>query len=255
VSKNTVVKLLRDAGEAFSAYMDAELRNLSCKRLQLDELWSFVYAKQKNVAKAKAAPEQAGDMWTWVAIDADTKLVPSFYVGNRNAGAAQLFVSDLAERLAGRVQLTTDGHKPYLEAVESAFGADVDYAMLVKLYGDAPEGQKRYSPAVCTGAKKAAVTGRPDKDHISTSYAERQNLSMRMGMRRLTRLTNAFFKNAENHAHAMAIYFMHYNFVRIHQTLRVTPAMAAGVTSRLWELSDLVTVLEAWENDQEAESN
>jgi IS1 family transposase len=255
VSKNTVAKLLREAGEAFSAYQDRELRHLRCKRLQLDELWSFVYAKAKNVPTAKAAPEAAGDIWTWVAIDANTKLVASYYVGNRDTEAARYFVEDLAGRLAGRAQLTSDGHKPYLEAVEGAFGDDVDYAMLMKLSGEAPEGQKRYSPAICTGAKKAAITGTPDKAHISTSYAERQNLPMRMGTRRLTRLTNAFSKKAENHAHAMSIYFMHYNFVRIHQTLRVTPAMAAGVTDRLWELSGLVAVLEAWENNQEAESN
>ena len=255
VSKNTVAKLLRDAGEAFSAYQDEHLRNLRCKRLQLDEIWAFVYAKQKNVPTAKAAPEQAGDIWTWVAIDADTKLVASYYVGNRDAYAASIFVSDLAGRLAGRAQITSDGLRLYVEAVEQAFGADVDFAQLVKLYGDAPEGQKRYSPAECVGCKRAAVSGSPDPAHVSTSYAERQNLSMRMGKRRMTRLTNAFSKKAENHAHAMAIYFMHYNFVRIHQTLRVTPAMAAGVTDRLWELSDLVAVLEKWEQNQEGDSN
>lgn len=243
-AKATVEKLFRDAGEAFSAYMDRELRNLRCRRLQLDEIWSFVYAKQKNVPAAKAAPEGAGDIWTWVAIDAETKLVPSFLVGSRDGEAAREFVADLAGRLAGRVQLTTDGHKPYLEAVEEAFGDDIDYAMLVKIYGDAPEGQKRYSPAECTGCRRRTVTGKPDRDHISTSYAERQNLSMRMGNRRMTRLTNAFSKKAESHAHGMAIYFMHYNFVRIHQTLRVTPAMAAGVTDKLWELGDLVAVID-----------
>src|SRR3954453_9799979 len=230
VSKNTVVKLLRDAGEAFSAYMDREIRGLSCKRLQLDEIWSFVYAKQKNVPTAKAAPEGAGDIWTWVAIDADTKLVPSYLVGDRNGETAKAFVADLASRLAGRAQITTDGLKLYVDAVEEAFGADVDYAMLVKHYGDAPEGQKRYSPAECVGCTRALVTGKPDLAPVATSYAERQNLSMRMGNRRMTRLTNAFSKKAENHAHGMSIYFMHYNFVRIHQTLRVTPAMAAGVT-------------------------
>jgi transposase-like protein len=255
VSKNTVVKLLRDAGEAFSAYMDRELRNLRCKRLQLDEIWSFVYAKQKNVPTAKAAPVGAGDIWTWVAIDAETKLIPSYLVGDRNGEAAKAFVADLASRLAGRVQLTTDGLKLYVDAVEDAFGADVDYAMLVKHYGEAPEAEKRYSPAVCTGCTRALVTGKPDLAHVSTSYAERQNLSMRMGNRRMTRLTNAFSKKAENHAHGMSIYFMHYNFVRIHQTLRVTPAMAAGVTSKLWELSDLAAVLESWEDIQEHSSN
>jgi IS1 family transposase len=254
-SKNTVVKLLRDAGEAFSAYQDRELRNLRCKRLQLDEIWAFVYAKQKNVPTAKAAPEQAGDIWTWVAIDADTKLVASYCIGNRDAATANAFVSDLAGRLAGRAQITSDGLRLYVDAMERAFGAGVDYAMLMKLYGDAPEGQKRYSPAECVDCKRAAVMGSPDPAHVSASYAERQNLSMRMGTRRLTRLTNAFSKKAENHAHAMAIYFMHYIFVRIHQTLQVTPAMAAGVTGRLWELSDLVAVLEEWEGNQAAGSN
>jgi IS1 family transposase len=249
VSKNTVVKLLRDAGEAFSTYMDRELRNLRCKRLQLDEIWSFVYAKQKNVPTAKAAPEGAGDIWTWVAIDAETKLVPSYLVGDRDSATAKAFVADLADRLAGRVQITTDGLKLYVDAVEEAFGADVDYAMLVKLYGSSGEGtagtaERKYSPGECVGCTRALVTGKPDPEHVSTSYAERQNLSMRMGNRRMTRLTNAFSKKAEAHAYGMAIYFMHYNFVRIHQTLRVTPAMAAGVTDRLWELSDLVAVID-----------
>src|SRR3954470_11481944 len=224
--------------------MDREMRNLRCKRLQLDEIWSFVYAKQKNVPTAKAAPEGAGDIWTWVAIDAETKLVPSYLVGSRDGEAAKAFVVDQAFRLAGRVQITTDGLNLYVDAVEEAFGADVDYAMLVKHYGEAPEAEKRYSPAVCTGCTRALVTGKPDLALVSTSFAERQNLSMRMGNRRMTRLTNAFSKKAEAHAHGMSIYFMHYNFVRIHQTLRVTPAMAAGVTDRLWDLSDLVNVIQ-----------
>lgn len=253
-SKNTIVKLLADAGAAFSAYQDRTLRNLTCRRLQVDEIWSFIYAKQKNVPNAKAPPPGAGDIWTWTAIDADTKLVPSWYFGARDAEAAGRFVGDLASRLAGRVQLTSDGHKAYLQAVEDAFGADIDYAMLVKLYGDAPESAKgRYSPAQCIGAVRQTVAGKPDPKHVSTSYAERQNLSMRMGMRRFTRLTNAFSKKVENHAHAMSIYFMHYNFVRIHQTLRVTPAMAAGVTSTLWDLPDMVRVLEEWETRRDAE--
>jgi IS1 family transposase len=243
-ARNTVTKLLVDAGRVCSEYQDRVLRNLPCKRLQLDEIWAFCYAKQKNVPTAKAAPEGAGDIWTWTAICADTKLAPSWLVGNRDGEAAKAFVADLAGRLRGRVQITTDGHKPYLEAVEDAFGADVDYAMLVKLYGDAPEPQKRYSPAECIGCRSQVVTGRPDPDHISTSYAERQNLTMRMHMRRFTRLTNAFSKDAENHAHSVALNFMYYNFVRIHQTLRVTPAMAAGVTDRLWELSDIVTMMD-----------
>lgn len=249
-SKNTIVKLLADAGEAFSDYQDRAMRNLTCKRLQVDEIWSFVYAKQKNVATAKAAPEVAGDIWTWTAIDADTKLIPSWYVGARDSDAAQHFIGDLALRLASRVQLTSDGHKPYLEAVEQSFGAEIDYAMLIKIYGDAP-GQGRYSPGECVGAVQRRVEGRPDPAHISTSYAERQNLSMRMGMRRFTRLTNGFSKKAENHAHALAIYFMHYNFVRIHQTLRCTPAMAAGVSKTLWDITDMMKVLEEWEAAQE----
>ena len=248
-SKNTIVKLLEDAGEAFSEYQDRTMRNLTCKRIQVDEIWAFVYAKAKNVAGAKAAPEGAGDAWTWMAIDADTKLIPSFYVGSRDADAAHHFVGDLALRLANRVQLTSDGHKPYLEAVEQAFGADIDYAMLVKHYGDAP-GAGRYSPGVCTGATQKRVEGRPDKKHLSTSYAERANLTLRMGSRRFTRLTNAFSKKHENYAHSVAIHTMHHNFVRIHQTLKCSPAMAAGVSATLWELADMVKVLEAWETAQ-----
>ena len=248
-SKNTVVKLLEDAGEAFSEYQDRTLRGLTCKRVQVDEIWAFVYAKAKNVETAKAAPEGAGDCWTWMAIDADTKLIPSYYVGARDAYAAQAFIGDLASRLMNKVQLTSDGHKPYLEAVEQSFGADIDYAMLVKIYGDAP-GQGRYSPGVCTGAIKTRVEGRPDPAHVSTSYAERANLTLRMGSRRFTRLTNAFSKKIENHAHSVAIHTMHYNFVRIHQTLRCSPAMAAGVSRTLWELADMVQVLETWEEQQ-----
>ena len=251
ISRTTLQKLLEDAGQAFSEYQDRMLVNLPCKRVQVDEAWSFCYAKQKNVATAKKAPEGAGDIWTWVGLDADTKLAASFYVGSRDSEAAEIFINDLAKRLAGRIQLTSDGLKCYLEAVEGAFGADVDYAMLVKVYGEAPEGQRRYSPAVCTVAHKHRIEGNPDPKHVSTSYSERQNLSMRMGNRRMTRLTNAFSKKAENHAHMMAIYFMHYNFVRLHQTLRTTPAMAAGVTKRLWEIGDLVDVLEAWEKYQQ----
>ena len=247
ISRTTLIKLLEDAGQAFSEYQDRALVNLPCKRIQVDEAWAFCYAKQKNVPTAKAAPEGAGDIWTWVGLDADTKLVASWYVGARDSEAAATFIDDLAPRLASRVQLTSDGHKPYLEAIEGAFGADIDYAMLVKVYGAAPEGQRRYSPAICTGAHKHRVEGNPDPKHVSTSFVERQNLNIRMGNRRMTRLTNAFSKKAKNHEHMMAIYFMHYNFVRIHQTLRVTPAMAAGVTPKLWEMSDLVKVLEDWE--------
>jgi IS1 family transposase len=247
ISRTTLIKLLEDAGHAFSHYQDKALVNLSCRRVQLDECWGFSYCKQKNVPTAKAAPEGAGDIWTWVGLDADSKLVVSWYVGARDSAAAMTFIDDLAPRLTSRVQITSDGHRPYLEAIEGAFGGDVDYAMLVKVYGEAPEGQRRYSPAICTGAHKRRVEGNPNPKHISTSFVERQNLNIRMGNRRMTRLTNAFSKKAENHAHMMAIYFMHYNFVRIHQTLKVTPAMAAGVTPKLWEMSDMVKVLEDWE--------
>jgi IS1 family transposase len=250
-SKNTIVKLLEDAGEAFSDYQDRTLRNLTCKRLQVDEIWAFVYAKAKNVPTAKAAPPDAGDVWTWMAIDADTKLIPSFYVGKRDSDAAHTFIADLAGRLANRVQLTSDGHKPYLEAVESAFGADIDYAMLVKIYGETAHAPGRYSPAECKGAVKTRVEGHPDPAHVSTSYVERINLTTRMGNRGFTRLTNAFSKKAENHAHSVAIHTMHYNFARLHHTLRCSPAMAAGVSKTLWELSDMVKVLEEWEATQD----
>jgi IS1 family transposase len=250
VSKNTVVKLLEDAGEAFAAYQDKALRNLPCKRLQLDEIWAFNYCKQRNVMLAKAAPGDAGDLWTWVAIDAETKLIPSWRVGDRDGETAIEFVCDLAGRLANRVQVTSDGLRAYLEAVEAGFGADVDYAQLVKLYGEVPSPKGRYSPAQIQGAKSFCCTGKPDPKHISTSYVERQNLTMRMSMRRFTRLTNGFSKKAENHAHSVAIHFMHYNFVRIHQSLRITPAMAAGVTSKLWSLTDMVRVLEDWEAER-----
>lgn len=251
-SINTVTKLLTDAGQACAAYQDGAFRDLKTRRVQCDEIWAFCYAKQKNVATAKAAPAEAGDIWTWTAIDADSKLIISWVVGARDAGYAAALMQDVAPRLANRVQLTTDGHKPYLEAVEGAFGADIDYAQLVKLYGDAPGPAGRYSPADCTGIKKNRIEGSPDPAHVSTSYVERQNLTMRMQMRRFTRLTNAFTKKAENHAHAVALHFMIYNFVRIHQTLRCSPAMAAGVTGKLWELADVADVLEEWEAAQAA---
>ena len=247
-SKNTIVKLLRDAGRACAEYQHNAIRNLTCKRLQLDEIWSFVYAKQKNVPDHKRG--EAGDIWTWTAIDADTKLIASWMLGDRSGATARDFVADLASRLTNRVQITTDGHKAYLDAVDQAFGIDVDYAMLEKIYASPVEGQKRYSPPVCVGAKQQAVTGNPDKAHISTSFAERMNLNIRMGLRRFTRLTNAFSKKAENHFYALAIYFMHYNFVRIHQTTRVTPAMAAGVSNKLWEIADVVKMVDAWEAKQ-----
>jgi IS1 family transposase len=246
-SKKAVSRLMVDAGQAAAWYQDRVFRNLTCKRVQVDEIWAFVYAKQKNVPLAKKAPPQAGDVWTWTAIDADTKLIPSWYVGGRGSDAAMIFMEDLASRLANRVQLTSDGHKAYLEAVEGAFGSDIDYAMLVKLYGPSGEGEKRYSPAECIGAVKHRIEGSPDPKYVSTSYAERSNLSQRMHNRRFTRLTNAFSKKVENHAHSVALFAMYYNFVRIHKTLRIAPAMAAGVTSRLWEIGDIVDVLEAWE--------
>ncbi len=247
-SKKAVSKLMVDAGQAAAWYQDRVFRNLTCKRVQVDEIWAFVYAKQKNVPLAKKAPPQAGDVWTWTAIDADTKLIPSWFVGGRDSDAAMIFMEDLASRLANRVQLTSDGHKAYLEAVEGAFGSDIDYAMLVKLYGPSGEGEKRYSPAECIGAVKHRIEGNPDPKYVSTSYADRSNLSVRMHTRRFTRLTNAFSKKIENHTHSVALFAMYYNFVRIHKTLRTTPAMAAGVTSRLWEIGDIVDVLEAWES-------
>jgi IS1 family transposase len=249
-SKNTVIKLLRDAGLACSAFQDKTLRNLSSKRLQLDEIWSFVYAKQKNVPEHMKGNPGVGDVWTWTAIDADTKLIPSWYIGARDGDAARAFVDDLAGRLSGRVQVTTDGHRAYLDAIEGAFGKGVDYAMLVKVYGQGPEGQHRYSPPECIGCHPYKVTGKPDPDHVSTSFAERQNLSMRMGIRRFTRLTNAFSKKVENHAHAVSIYFMHYNFVRVHQTLRVTPAMEAGLADHVWTLEEVAGLVEAVEEQQ-----
>jgi IS1 family transposase len=246
VAYNTVAKLFVDAGRACAAYQDQALRNLPSKRLQLDEIWSFIYAKQKNVAKAKAPPKNAGDVWTWVAIDADTKLVASWRIGDRSGETALAFVDDLASRLANRVQITTDGHRAYLEAIEGAFGGDVDYAVLHKVYGAVPESAKgRYSPAECIGCEKHRVEGDPDIKHVSTSYVERQNLTMRMSMRRFTRLTNAFSKKVENHALSVALHYMHYNFCRIHKTLRITPAMAAGVTDKLWSIEDIAMIVEA----------
>ena len=245
VSINTVSALLVDAGKACIAHHEETVRNVKAKRLQCDEIWAFCYAKAKNVAIAKAAPEDAGDVWTWTAIDADSKLIVSYLAGGRDAGYAHEFMQDVAGRLSTRVQLTTDGHKAYLDAVEGAFGADVDYAQLIKLYGDTPGPAGRYSPAECTGIKKTRVTGSPDKAHVSTSYVERQNLTMRMSMRRFTRLTNAFSKKAENHMHALALYFTFYNFVRMHKTLRCTPAMAAGLTGKLWSMEDVVALIDA----------
>ena len=245
VAKNTVTKLLVDAGRVCAEYQDKHLRNLPCKRIQVDEIWSFCYSKQKNVPADKQGEFGYGDVWTWTALDADTKLVPCWLVGTRDGGAAFEFIDDLRKRLANRVQLTSDGHKVYAEAVEGAFGGDIDYAMLVKMYGKErnPTNEVRYSPAVCLAARKTPMVGNPDPKHMSTSFVERQNLTMRMCMRRFTRLTNAFSKKVDNHACAIALHFMYYNFCRIHKSLRVTPAMAAGVTDRLWEIEDIVGLL------------
>jgi IS1 family transposase len=245
VSPNTVAKLLMEAGRACEAFHDKEVRNIRSKRIQCDEIWSFVHAKQKNVARAKAAPQGAGDCWTWTALDADSKLIVSFLCGGRDAGYANEFMRDVAARLSHRVQLTTDGHKAYLDAVEEAFGAGVDYAQLVKLFGNAPGPAGRYSPAECTGIKKTRIEGRPDKDHVSTSYVERQNLNFRMGMRRFTRLTNAFSKKLEPHYAMVCLYAVFHNFVRMHKTLRCTPAMAVGLTDKLWSMGDLAAMIDA----------
>lgn len=243
-SINTVTKLLVDVGLACSIFQNNELRKLPCKRIQCDEIWSFVYAKAKNAPPEMKAAGQAGDVWTWTALDADTKLMVAWMVGYRNTETAVAFMTDVAERVASRVQLTTDGYKKYLHAVEGAFQGDVDYAMLVKLYGPATgsDHERRYSQGKCCGAIKGAVCGEPDEAHISTSYVERSNLTMRMGMRRFTRLTNAFSKKVENHAHAVALHFMHYNFARIHKTLRVTPAMQAGISDHVWSLEEIAAL-------------
>ena len=244
VAFNTVLKLLPQIGHACAEYQDKTLHNLSCKRIQCDEIWSFCYAKEKHVPKDKQGKFGYGNIWTWVAVDADTKLVPSWLVAERNLTAATAFMQDVASRLKHRVQLTTDGFRPYLEAVEGAFGSEIDYSVLVKIYGNDPTPQEvRYSPAVCMAVQYARIQGKPDPKHVSTSFAERQNLTMRMSMRRFTRLTNGFSKKVENHAHAVALHYMHYNFCRIHQSLRVTPAMEAGITNHVWNLEEVAALL------------
>jgi IS1 family transposase/lambda repressor-like predicted transcriptional regulator len=246
VSINTVAKLLADAGKACATFHADNVTNVKAKRIQCDEIWSFTYAKQKNVPGAKAAPEAAGDTWTWTGIDADSKLIVSWLVGGRDAEYALEFMTDLQSRLANRVQLTTDGHGAYLRAVEETFGIDVDYAQLVKIYGAAPESAKgRYSPADCTGIRKQRIVGNPIKSEVSTSYVERQNLTMRMSMRRFTRLTNGFSKKLESHCDALALYFFHYNWCRIHKTLRVTPAMAAGISATVMDWTPIFTAIDA----------
>lgn len=241
VSINTVTKLLVDVGRACQEFHNNTVVNVKSERVQCDEIWSFCYAKQKNVSQDM--PEGSGDVWTWTAFDADSKLIVSWYVGDREAGSAYEFMNDVADRLSNRVQLTTDGHKAYLSAVENAFNNDIDYAMLVKMYGGSEgtnQQEKKYSPAECTGCKKTRISGEPNEKFVSTSYVERQNLTMRMHMRRFTRLTNAFSKKLENHGYAIALHFVYYNFCNLHKSLSVTPAMQAGLTKRFMKIEDIV---------------
>jgi len=243
VAKHTILKLLKDMGCACAAYHNQVVRNLRVHRLQCDEIWAFVYGKDKNLS-IEQVQAGAGSVWTWTALDADTKLIVSYMLGDRVASTAQSFMRDVAGRIANRIQLTTDGHRVYAEAVEDAFGAEIDYAMLVKIYGASSENpESRYSPATCIGCRTGVLAGNPDPDYISTSFVERSNLSMRMGMRRFTRLTNAFSKKLENHGHMVALYFMHYNFCRVHKTLRVTPAMEAGVADHVWDIEELIGLI------------
>jgi IS1 family transposase len=242
VSKGAILRLLARVGAACATYQANAIRNVPAKRVQIDEIWSFVGCKQKNLTPEIAAKGVAGDVWTFVAIEAQTKLVLSWLVGTRDAGCATEFLQDVASRISSRIQLTTDGHRMYLSAVEDAFGVDIDYSMLVKLYGSSSDGETRYSPAVCIGCKAETIVGSPDPKHVSTSYIERQNLTMRMNMRRFTRLTNAFSKKLDNHMHSVALFYMHYNFVRVHQTLRVTPAMEAGIAQHVWSIAEIVAL-------------
>ncbi len=245
---NTVVKLLKDVGAACLDYQNEVMQNLSCKKIQCDEIWSFVYSKTKNIPEDKQGKFGYGDVWTFTAIDADTKLVPCWKVGTRDLECAYDFIADLRDRLANRVQLSTDGHKMYLQAIEYAFGSEIDFAQLVKLYGQDLETEKRYSPAKCIGANKKIIQGNPDVSKVSTSYVERQNLTMRMNMRRFTRLTNAFSKKIECHVLALALYFMYYNFARPHKTLANpyprTPAMAAGISDHIWTVEEIVKLID-----------
>ncbi len=240
-SINTVSKLLVEVGTACDLYQNETLRGLMCKRVQCDEIWSFVGKKERSLPRHQRGRDDAGDIWTWTAMDADTKLMVSWLIGKRDTSHGIAFVKDLAGRIANRIQLSTDGHRVYLKAVEEAFGGEIDYAMIVKMYGDAGGAgpDRKYSQGECCGAVKGAVCGNPEEKHISTSFVERQNLTMRMGMRRFTRLTNAFSKKVENHACAIGLHFMHYNFGRIHKTLRVTPAMQAGITDHVWSLEEI----------------
>ncbi len=243
-AKGTVLKLLADIGEACRDYQDRNVRNLTTRRIQCDEIWAFCHSKEKNVPQEKKGQFGYGDVWTWTAIDADSKLAISWCIGGRDSYTALAFMQDVARRVANRVQLTTDGHKAYLSAVERSFGSDIDYAMLQKLYGADPEEEKRYSPAQCIGLQVDTIQGRPDPKHISTAYVERQNLTMRMSIRRFTRLTNAFSKKVQNLGHAVALHFLHYNFVRVHKTLGTTPAVAAGLTDHEWSVMEIVKLLE-----------
>jgi IS1 family transposase len=245
VSKNTIAKLLVELGAACTDYLDKALVNLNSKRIQCDEIWSFCYAKEKNVPQEMRGTFGYGDVWTWVGMDADSKLIVSWLVAGRDAGSAHGFMQDLAKRLSNRVQLTTDGHRVYLNAVENAFGSNIDYAMLVKIYGNEAAKESRYSPAECIDCKQIAITGRPEAKHISTSYVERQNLTMRMHMRRFTRLTNAHSKKIENHIASIAIHYMHYNFCRVHESIRVTPAMEAGISNHVWSIEEMIALLDA----------
>lgn len=247
VAKNTVTKLLVDLGKVCSEYQDKTLRDLKCKRVQCDEIWSFVGCKEKNVPEEKRAEFGIGDVWTWTALDPDTKLMLAWWIGRRNVESAYEFMGEVMERLANRVQLTTDGHRAYLNAVRDAFQGDIDYAMLVKLYGNDPQGQghRSYSPTACIGAKKVTITGEPNVEYVSTSFVERSNLTMRMNMRRFTRLTNAFSKKLENHSCAISLHFMYYNFSRVHQTLKTTPAVAAGIADHVWTLEEIINLLDS----------
>jgi IS1 family transposase len=255
VAKNTVTKLLVDLGTVCSEYQDRVMRDLPCARLECDEIWAFCHAKKKNVPDEKRGEFGYGDVWTWVAIDAETKLVPSYRVGTHDAEEAEAFMQDLAKRLSSRVQLTTDGHKTYLNAVRGAFKDEIDYAQLVKTYGSDPAAERRYSPRVCTGIATKKISGDPDEKLISTSYIERQNLTMRMSMRRFTRLTNAFSKKVENLAAAVSLHFAFYNFCRVHKTLGTTPAVAAGVADHVWTLAELVGLLEDAESRQQSQKS
>jgi IS1 family transposase len=244
-SINTVTKLLVDVGKACVEYQDKAFQNLTCKRIQCDEIWNFCYCKEKNVPEEHKGEFGYGDVYTWTAMCADSKIIPSFLVGRRDSECAKVFINDLASRLKNRIQLTTDGYKIYLEAVENAFGGEIDYAMLVKVYEATPTNdQRKYSPVECIGAEKKRISGNPDKKYVSTSFVERQNLTMRMSMRRFTRLTNGFSKKVENLFYSIAIHYMYYNFCRIHKSLRVTPAMEAGIADHVWSLEEIVKLLE-----------